>query len=533
MLQTDAPPTAIWATEAPSAFAPARGERTVYTLDEMTAWFLDPARWESWSGTKRGQRVWSPALFDGDHRSRDRHLGHTYALVLDYDSDPDVGPETFARLPGQWVAHPTTSYSASLPKWRAVVGISRPMTLEEDRLVGRWVAGTRPWGEVDSTAQVDPSRCYFLPSHRGADDPYPPEAQPCAGGSGSLDVDAAVAEARAWHEAEEARAAEARKGKVYTLPQQADGSQMGRRLRALLEAECERIRALGDGRRHAAMKAGYLFGGYHGLYGGVGYSESEAVSAICSAAMEAGHRDKDGRLQVSVADAVAKGRLDLPDPLEDRPMSSLPAPPFTGESWSRPSRSPIDPPAYDLSTGQQIPAPGPRATGPQPMPSSADPGVLVQLEQTKGGAPKSTISNVAHILRLDPGWSGRLWRCAFSDALMFDEDRVVDGTILRVLDHIAVGYGLNATKANVYDAMTLVGDESSRHPVREYLEGEVPNGADDNGNGIVDENGLCMTWDANSNLLTIMLTLERVSPNGGLTTRTVQTSVQVRNDSTL
>lgn len=69
--------------------------------------------------------------------------------------------------------------------------------------------------------------------------------------------------------------------------------------------------------------------------------------------------------------------------------------------------------------------------------------------------------------------------------------------------------------------------------VREYLEGEVPNVADDNGNGIDDEGGLCMTFDATTNILTIRLTLERFSPNGGLTTRTVQTSVQVRNDSSL
>ena len=63
--------------------------------------------------------------------------------------------------------------------------------------------------------------------------------------------------------------------------------------------------------------------------------------------------------------------------------------------------------------------------------------------------------------------------------------------------------------------------------VREYLEGEVANGVDDNGNGIIDESGLMFTFTGN--LVTIALTLERPGPNGNLISNTLQTQVTVRN----
>lgn len=66
--------------------------------------------------------------------------------------------------------------------------------------------------------------------------------------------------------------------------------------------------------------------------------------------------------------------------------------------------------------------------------------------------------------------------------------------------------------------------------VREYLEGELPNGADDNGNGLKDERGLCFTYDASTGIVAVHLTIERVGPDGQLITRTAETSVQIRND---
>lgn len=63
--------------------------------------------------------------------------------------------------------------------------------------------------------------------------------------------------------------------------------------------------------------------------------------------------------------------------------------------------------------------------------------------------------------------------------------------------------------------------------VRPFLEGETPNGMDDNGNGLIDEKGLSFVVDRNA--ITIRLTLDRMTPSGRTITSTVQTTVTCRN----
>jgi type II secretory pathway pseudopilin PulG len=63
--------------------------------------------------------------------------------------------------------------------------------------------------------------------------------------------------------------------------------------------------------------------------------------------------------------------------------------------------------------------------------------------------------------------------------------------------------------------------------VRPFLEGELPNGMDDNRNGLIDEKGLSFVVDRNA--VHIRLTLERVDASGKLVTSTVQTTVTCRN----
>ena len=67
------------------------------------------------------------------------------------------------------------------------------------------------------------------------------------------------------------------------------------------------------------------------------------------------------------------------------------------------------------------------------------------------------------------------------------------------------------------------------HEVRSLLEGEQSNLGDDNGNLMVDERGL--VFELNGNVLTVQLTLETVDEDGNFLTKTVQTSVRVRNNS--
>jgi hypothetical protein len=63
--------------------------------------------------------------------------------------------------------------------------------------------------------------------------------------------------------------------------------------------------------------------------------------------------------------------------------------------------------------------------------------------------------------------------------------------------------------------------------VSEYLQGESPNGVDDNGNGIVDESGLCFTVDGTSILA--RLTLQARDSSGVLLRRTVSARIFFRN----
>lgn len=63
--------------------------------------------------------------------------------------------------------------------------------------------------------------------------------------------------------------------------------------------------------------------------------------------------------------------------------------------------------------------------------------------------------------------------------------------------------------------------------VAEFLEGEVENGVDDNGNGLVDESGFTLERVGAS--FVVRLTLQRMVSGGQLVTRTGRTSTKPRN----
>lgn len=63
--------------------------------------------------------------------------------------------------------------------------------------------------------------------------------------------------------------------------------------------------------------------------------------------------------------------------------------------------------------------------------------------------------------------------------------------------------------------------------VAPYLEGELPDGMDNNGNGLIDEKGLSFELDGNS--VTVRVTLESVKKDGSSAAKTVQTTVTCRN----
>ena len=63
--------------------------------------------------------------------------------------------------------------------------------------------------------------------------------------------------------------------------------------------------------------------------------------------------------------------------------------------------------------------------------------------------------------------------------------------------------------------------------VGELLEGELPNVLDDNGNGLIDEGGL--SFSAQDGTLTIRLTVQRTGPGGRVLTRTQTLDLVLRN----
>jgi hypothetical protein len=63
--------------------------------------------------------------------------------------------------------------------------------------------------------------------------------------------------------------------------------------------------------------------------------------------------------------------------------------------------------------------------------------------------------------------------------------------------------------------------------VAERLEGELENGLDDNGNDLVDESGFVLERIGES--LTVRMTLQKVDQGGRLMTRSIRTSVRLRN----
>lgn len=65
------------------------------------------------------------------------------------------------------------------------------------------------------------------------------------------------------------------------------------------------------------------------------------------------------------------------------------------------------------------------------------------------------------------------------------------------------------------------------HGVRELLEGEIANGLDDNGNGLDDEPGFFI--QTAGRVVTIRLSIEGISPDGKVIVRTAESSARMRN----
>jgi prepilin-type N-terminal cleavage/methylation domain-containing protein len=122
---------------------------------------------------------------------------------------------------------------------------------------------------------------------------------------------------------------------------------------------------------------------------------------------------------------------------------------------------------------------------------------------TAGAMTKSSVTRIE--LRPEPG----------------DPDDGIDNDHDGSIDEKQIVLVRNAGQANQIESVLCGG-------VRELLQGETANMADDNGNGLIDEGGLSFARDAHGTI-TIRLTLEARDPHGLLVARTVEGAVHMRN----
>ncbi len=91
--------------------------------------------------------------------------------------------------------------------------------------------------------------------------------------------------------------------------------------------------------------------------------------------------------------------------------------------------------------------------------------------------------------------------------------------------------GLGDVDSQVVWRRTSAGSEEQRvvwcNSVRPFLEGELINGMDDNGNGLIDEKGL--TFSLHGSLVTVRLSLHRVDEDGKGIVRSLEMSLTIRN----
>lgn len=122
----------------------------------------------------------------------------------------------------------------------------------------------------------------------------------------------------------------------------------------------------------------------------------------------------------------------------------------------------------------------------------------------------------------------------------YDGAATTFGPVMRFafqLDEEELDDGLDNNQNGLVDEGVIlwvedVGGPNERGVVRargvsRLTEGELPNGVDDNGNGVADEAGF--HFEIAGDVLTVRVTMERLDASGRLLTKTVQTSVNVRN----
>ncbi len=140
------------------------------------------------------------------------------------------------------------------------------------------------------------------------------------------------------------------------------------------------------------------------------------------------------------------------------------------------------------------------------------------------------------VLDDDAGSSDLTFQCAID----YQADAIVWGPVSRLVleyDTGEINDGLDNNGDGLIDecALVLIRDDGGPnekrvvlcHNVREFAEGEEENNADDNGNGVEDERGFNVHEEGG--LLVFRMTVEEQDAEVGTIVRSLQTAVRVRN----
>lgn len=201
-------PHRLWRGEVPqfndvgklsNGIAPQRGTRVSLDWCELVRWTSGPIHSEA----KEGGGAFAMATFVNDTRYKS-NCEAVYALALDFDKG-DARVERISELLGAYkrIVYSTHSNTDDTPRCRAIVAVSRPMSVDDYDTV--WAVSAHNLliaGARCDTATRDPSRFWYVPAVR-------------AGGSWqhvsvdgkALDVDLTIQRHEAYMRAEEERRA--------------------------------------------------------------------------------------------------------------------------------------------------------------------------------------------------------------------------------------------------------------------------------------------------------------------------------------
>jgi len=121
--------------------------------------------------------------------------------------------------------------------------------------------------------------------------------------------------------------------------------------------------------------------------------------------------------------------------------------------------------------------------------------------------PPSPLSSAVMDFQTQEGYDGKTWTWSGPRRLVFDP---AAGTLSWIDD-----FGLPTEKQSVW-----------ARNIPALFDGEIANGADDNGNGLIDEGGFCITREGN--LLVLRITVDGQGPVDGGSTRTAEVRIALR-----